>query len=175
MAIKQNSGDLLAQRGILVHGCNCMGVMGAGVADLIRRKYPAAYKAYKRRYDIFGLQLGDIIAVANPELRKHFPDAVRHVSVFDDSIPQDVIVVNAMTQYDYGNDPAVLYADYNAIEAAYARIRMLARAVNMPVHFPAIGCGLANGKWGEVSQRIERGLAGQEGNLWLLPGTSLPK
>ena len=44
------------------------------------------------------------------------------------------------------------------LEAAFGRIRMLARDTGLPVHFPLIGCGLAHGTWEEVSKRIELGL-----------------
>ncbi|KWU23370.1 macro domain-containing protein [Burkholderia cenocepacia] len=173
MSIIQHEGDLLKQSGILVHGANCMGVQGSGVADLIRKKFPPAYRAYTHRYDVFGLQLGDIVAVANPALRDAAPQAVRHIREFDSSIPHDVVVVNAMTQYDYGRNPDIRYADYHAIEAAFVRVRMLALATGMQVNFPLIGCGLANGKWTEVRPRIERALTDAvDGNLWLLPGTS---
>lgn len=171
MSINQYTGNLLDQSGIIVHGCNCMGAMGSGVAAGIREKFPAAYRAYARRYDVFGLQLGDIVAVANPALREAAPEVVRHIREFDASIPHDVVLVNAMTQYDYGRNPKVRYADYHAIEAAFVRIRMLAHATGMKVHFPLIGCGLANGKWHEVAPRIERALETVDGNLWMLPGT----
>ena len=173
MSIIQHEGNLLNQSGIIVHGCNCMGAMGSGVAEKIRSKFPAAYRAYAHRYDVFGLQLGDIVAVANPVLRESSPDVIRHIREFDDSIPPGVVVVNAMTQYDFGRNSDVQYADYHAIEAAFVRVRMLALASGMDVHFPLIGCGLANGKWTQVGPRIQRALTeAVDGNLWLLPGAT---
>jgi O-acetyl-ADP-ribose deacetylase (regulator of RNase III) len=42
-------GDLLAASPIVIaHGCNCRGVMGAGIARQIREAYPAVYEHYRR-------------------------------------------------------------------------------------------------------------------------------
>jgi O-acetyl-ADP-ribose deacetylase (regulator of RNase III) len=181
MTIEQVEGNLLEHKGIIVHGCNCMGVMGSGVAEGIRKTYPAAYKAYVRRHEIFGLQLGDIVAVANPKIRERYPELMKHIAVFDSTIPEDVIVVNAMTQYDYGRNPDIRYADYLAIRAAFVRVRSLSLAANaMPVSFPLIGCGLANGKWTEVGPIVDDALSVADGKpdaaatparLVMLPGT----
>lgn len=173
-------GDILsATRGVLVHGCNCQGVMGGGIAKLIRDKWPDVYLAYRRVYQSEGLRLGDIVTVAHPYLGFHPDPAVKgynerargHAHDFSSQIPnRDFVVVNAMTQYDFGRDPGVVYVDYDALEAAFLRVRLLARDLKLPVHYPLIGCGLANGKWEEVSARIERALGPDvEKNLWVLP------
>lgn len=166
MTIQTHQGDLFSQSGIIVHGCNCQGAMGSGVAGQLRAKYPFAFKAYEHRHEIFGLQLGDIVAVAHPEMRTRFPTLSRYVSDFDESIPMGDIVVNAMTQYFYGRDKSKLYVDYLAIEAAFARVRMLALVTGMEPNFPLIGCGLANGTWDIAGLRVERGLADVTGHLW---------
>ncbi|KWT98490.1 MULTISPECIES: macro domain-containing protein [unclassified Variovorax] len=176
MTIRFNTGDLLAQQGIIVHGCNCFGKMGSGMAKAIRNRYPFAYRAYMNRFEVFGLQLGDIVAVANPKLRMQQPELMRHISQFDESIPEGVIVVNAMTQYDYATSDDTstrVFADYPAIEAAFARIYMIAAATKMPVNYPLIGCGLARGKWPEVRERIERSMKNIDSDLWLLPGATV--
>jgi hypothetical protein len=83
-----------------------------------------------------------------------------------------------MTQYDYGNDPEVVYVNYDAVFAAFSRIRMLALDAELPVRFPLIGAGLANGKWHVLQEAIAEGLGGdvfEKSELWLLPGTSVPE
>lgn len=41
-------GDLFeAEEEIIAHGCNTFGVMGAGVARLVREKHPYAYEVYR--------------------------------------------------------------------------------------------------------------------------------
>ena len=175
-------GDILGlQRGILVHGCNCHGVMGGGIAKLIRNKWPSVYLAYKYRYEDSGLFLGDTISVSQDSLGEvDSSDELRaatrkHIQSFTLELPSKLVVVNAMTQYDFGRDPEVVYVDYDALEAAFGRVRLLARDLKLPVHFPMIGCGLANGKWEEVSARIERALGPEvEKTLWVLPAVKEP-
>ena len=165
-------GNLLElQKGILVHGCNCHGVMGSGIAKLIRDKWPDVYRVYRREYLDNRLWLGDVISVANPRWR-NLPTAGRHVKYIAPSVPEDVIIVNAMTQFDFGREPGQAYVDYEAISACFSRVRMLALTTGLDVHFPLIGCGLAQGKWDEVSARIEAALGPEiSANLWVLPST----
>lgn len=41
------NGDLFkVTNGVIAHGCNCLGVMGAGVAKIVRERYPEAYTRY---------------------------------------------------------------------------------------------------------------------------------
>ncbi len=167
MTIQTKQGDLLdISSGILVHGCNCHGVMGSGVAGALRAKWSDAFAAYRKRYDQSGLQLGDVVFVANPAWS--VTPAARHLHAFSAQLPRDVIVANAMTQFDFGREPGKVYVDYDAISAAFVRIRMLARDTGLDVHFPLIGCGLAQGKWEDVAPRIERALGPAIGKtLWM--------
>lgn len=44
------TGDLFTQPAqAFAHGCNCQGVMGAGIAHEFRRRYPAMFSAYRSR------------------------------------------------------------------------------------------------------------------------------
>ena len=54
--------------GHIIHGCNAQGVMGSGVAAIIRAKYPMAYKTYIYQADT-GYILGEVIpAIVEPNL-----------------------------------------------------------------------------------------------------------
>lgn len=168
--IKKIEGNLLGvNEGILVHGCNCFGVMGGGIARLIRNKWPEVYNAYKSRHAKMGLQLGDVVNVGHQKL--HGEKAVaKHLHALTPTLPEQVIVVNAMTQFDFGSDPERVYVDYDAIFASFARVKMLAQDSGLGVHFPLIGCGLAQGKWEEVEARILAALGPDiEATLWVLP------
>ena len=60
MNIIYKKGDLLTtDADIIVHGCNCQGVMGSGVAKQIKEKFPNAYTIYKQREEEIGLRLGE--------------------------------------------------------------------------------------------------------------------
>ena len=156
--VKQEIGNLLdVKEGIIVHGCNAQGVMRSGVAKALRAQYPGAYQAYRQAYDVARkeglecLQLGRVVwftVSRNPKLA----------------------IANAITQKFYGRNPNVRYADYEAIEQAFARIAKVAREHQLGVHYPLIGAGLANGDWGVISQIINRQLEGVSHTLWVLPG-----
>ena len=139
-------GDLLTAKGIIVHGCNCQGVMGSGVALQIKTKWPAAFEKYMEHHRLQRLYLG----------------SAHYIAVED-----DVIVVNAMTQRFYGRDGR-RYVDYDAVGAVFRFVRGLAKHHNLPVHFPLIGCGLAGGDWSVVEPIIHEQLGPNvEATLWL--------
>lgn len=162
-----HEGDILTvEKGIIVHGCNCQGRMGSGLAKVIRDKWPTVYGEYRTIYMRSGLFLGDIISLASTRFDIN-PD---YVNAFAQELPENVIVVNAMTQYDYGRDKNVVYVDYDAIVAAFARVKILAKATGLPVHFPKIGAGLANGDWDIILPSILNTLGHDiEKHLWVLP------
>ena len=54
MKIEYRKGDLFqTEIKTIVHGCNAQGVMGSGVAKIIRDKYPKAYDRYVAEYKIY--------------------------------------------------------------------------------------------------------------------------
>lgn len=62
---KFEQGDLLTHFGscqvdVVLHCCNCQGVMGSGIAATIKNDYPTAYVAYKAYETESGLTLGTI-------------------------------------------------------------------------------------------------------------------
>jgi len=163
--IIEHVGNLLdVTKGIIVHGCNCQGVMGSGVAKSIRDKWPSVYNAYNDHYNFEGLHLGDTIPVCGERNTNSI-----HISKYTHQLPEELIVVNAMTQYEYGGVKGVVYVDYDAVAACFSCIKLLARDTGLPVHFPLIGCGLANGDWNIVSEIIESALGPDiEKHLWRL-------
>lgn len=47
MPIEYRSGDLFTSDAeVLAHGCNCQGVMGAGIAKEFKDRYPGMFKEY---------------------------------------------------------------------------------------------------------------------------------
>jgi O-acetyl-ADP-ribose deacetylase (regulator of RNase III) len=168
--IQTIEGNVLSlQEGIVVHGCNCQGVMGSGVAQGVRTLWPDVYEAYRTHHRRVGLHLGDVVTVGHPAWTQN-KQVNRHLNDTTEQLPERLIVVNALTQDEYGRDSSRVYVDYDGLAAAFARIRVLARDTGLPVHFPLIGCGLANGKWEEVSARIDQMLGDSVSKtLWVLP------
>lgn len=133
MKIEYKQGSLLeAPERYLVHGCNAQKKMASGIAKLIREKYPEAFDAYEKTYELQGkLDLGQAIFV---------------------NCHDGKIVINAITQKFYGREPNTIYVSYEAIREAVRRIN---RFVREPVAFPQIGAGLGGGDWQLISQIIE--------------------
>lgn len=167
--IEVKTGDMLSvTEGIIVHGCNCQGAMGGGIARLIRAKWPDVFAVYDYQFKQVGLHLGDVVLLGGSDFMTN-PDINQSLNGTSHQLPPGLIVANAMTQYNYGGDKSIVYVDYDGVFAAFARIKMIAR-LGLTVNFPLIGCGLANGQWDEVAQAIERAMGPDiKLVLWKLP------
>lgn len=162
--IQEHKGNLLAvKKGYIIHGCNTLGVMGAGVALAIKEMYPLAYEKYVKDLDTLATKKGSAEAALG----------------FNSSLEVDVglTIVNAFTQDRTGRNPDEKYVKYWAISACFRRLRALVEKQALAdlstvkeVHFPLIGCGLANGKWEVVSALIEEAFEGSdiELHLWTI-------
>lgn len=147
------TGNMLdVDRGFMVHGCNCLGKMGAGIALAIRNKWPKVYEAYCQNFD------------NHPE-RKAAWYLGRIQTIWVDG---DLAVVNAFTQENIGTHKRQV--DYDAVYQCFENVNALALVDNLPVHFPLIGCGYAGGDWNIISAIIQDTLdPSLERTLWVLP------
>ena len=148
MKIKYVHGDLMkAQEEFIIHGCNAQGVMGSGVAKLLRDADENVFTEYRKVYDAQGLKVGDVIWVPRTKLGK--------------------TVVNAVTQEFYGREPGVVYVSYEGLAEAMRKIDEHAKSIKsfewtkVAMALPLIGAGLAQGKWSLISEIIE-----QHANHW---------
>ncbi len=130
--IKYIKGDLFSSNiKIKVHGCNNQGVMGSGVAAIVRRDYPEAYKAYVERHKFEHWQLGEIQAIET----------------------NGSIIVNAITQNLFGRDNK-RYVSYDAIVVCMEKlIKMFPNET--AIAMPAIGAGLGGGDWRIIEKIID--------------------
>lgn len=140
-------GDMFehVKSGHILHGCNAQGVMGGGVALVIRHKFPPAYDLYRIRHSSKGLTLG----TAYP-------------------IPcGDITIWNMITQEYYGALHKEL--DMNLIETAFKDFLHKFKDAG-DIHMPLIGCGLAKGKMEVVIPVICDILSVLENNvtIWVL-------
>lgn len=169
--IEQVKGDLLSlSEGILVHGCNTLGVMGAGFARQLRDRYPDAYRGYRQTFARDGLVLGQLVLVGGmPRGLLEPPLGESLVEYRSIQIPERLIIANGMTQDRLAKYPGEVVVSYPAIEEVFLKVRILAAATGLDVHFPMIGCGLAGGDWEKVSRLIEQGLGSNvRAHLWVL-------
>lgn len=151
--MKIKEANLLDEtEGILVHGCNTGGVMGAGIARSIREKFPKAFSEYRRLYKARGLHPGDVQLV---------------------QVAESLFICNAMTQV-LGET-----TDYKAVWEAFQTLnRILQDSIvlgKMPVKFPLIGAGIGGGNWPFISFIINNSLNSSiDRTLFILPGVKVP-
>ena len=135
-------GDLLAlgRAGVfdvLVHGCNCQGTMGAGIAKQIREQFPAAWAA-DRATPRGPAKLGTI-STATVACGAH-----------------RLTIVNGYTQNHWRGRGVLV--DYAALTLVMATVRERFGALR--IGYPRIGAGLGRGDWPTIAALIDRELAG---------------
>lgn len=142
---------LTKKRGILVHGINCRGFMGAGIAAQVRKRWPQVFDKYKAHCADFKPHLSRRAALLG--------------TVQWCKIDATLWLVNAFTQFDPGPN-----ASYDAIASCFARIAGESLCLtNLPLYFPAIGCGIGGLKWPIVERIIDEQYNQGEKTLCLLP------
>ena len=136
MNIEYVTGDLLnSAEKIILQGCNSKGVMGSGIALQIKQKYPEAFLKYQKYCDFYNSEniniVGDVVLYETDE----------------------VTIINAITQKNYGRYKENRYVSYDAIDDVmrYLNIAYAGKRVAMPM----IGAGLGNGDWNVISAIIE--------------------
>ena len=137
--------------GIVVHGCNAQCQMNSGIAGEIHQRFPSVFNEYAKVYKEEGLNLGSVI-FCSPFAKEK----------------RGFWVANGITQEFYGRDPHTVYVDYTAVRQVFRTVYEHAKKLNLDVHFPKIGAGLANGSWDVISIIIEEELKDVPHSLWLL-------
>ncbi len=138
MNIIYKRGDVMnGPEKFLLHGCNAQCVMGAGVARLVRMKYPSAFRVYQASASRGGMRLG-VVTLATQD--------------------NGVTVFNGITQENCGSD-GKQYVDYEAVRevckaVAYYLAQEYPDAI-CEVAMPKIGAGLGGGDWNIIAQIIE--------------------
>jgi O-acetyl-ADP-ribose deacetylase (regulator of RNase III) len=134
--IKYVKGDLLSvTKGVIVHGVNCQGVMGSGVALAIKNAHHKAYLDYLSFVQMYGPG-------------RELLGMVQYVQV-----AIGLVVANAFTQNSYCRE-AKRYVSYEAIDTVFADLAEFCD-LNTPISMPKIGAGLGGGDWGIIETRLE--------------------
>lgn len=113
---------------IICQQVNCMGVMGAGLAAQIRRKWPNVYTEYRKRCtkDMLGTY--------------HMVKVGPHL-----------YVANIFGQLSYGTEKC----QTNYVALACAIFQLMKDMPHCTIRIPyRIGCGLAGGNWDKVLEII---------------------
>lgn len=120
-------GDITSvTSGVVVHGCNCSGGFGSGVAGAILRKWPIVAKVFHQ----------------TPPC----PELLTQIQVV--RVDHNLFVINGFTQLEFGSDGKI-YADEEAVLVVIDKAIDFAMTYNLPLHMPKIGCGLGGLDWEE--------------------------
>ena len=131
-------GDLLDQKGILCHQVSLRGIMGAGIALQIRRKWPSAHDEYVRHCRK-SAKIGDVL-YSNVE-------------------QEHVVVTHLFGQSDLSHGQCV--TDYDSYPQMLLKVNHLAATTGLDVFIPhGIGCGLGRGDWNVMLPILEDHLPG---------------
>lgn len=109
--------------GIITHQVNCRHSMGAGIAAIIKSKWPVVYQKFMQH-----------------DMK---PGQIQFVKVREEPL---LYVCNLAGQEEYGR--CKRQTDYNAVDECLKKLSAESRKMNLPVYFPRkIGCDLAGGDW----------------------------
>lgn len=140
--------ETMGKRCLVIHGCNAQGVMGSGVAALVKKLHPFAYLAYKQAQRRYGLKLGQVIMWENQD--------------------EDRSIANVITQEFYGRDARRQYVSYDAVVVGLqAVVKYMEAMPEMPIHLPMIGGGLGGGDRKRLIAIFEAVFADRDATLWI--------
>lgn len=113
----------------LAHGCNCQGVMGAGIAAQFRERWPAMYTAYRDRCKTGGFRLGGYMTWSAPP-----------------------VMIYCLATQKYAGPEARL----DAIAVSVSKMLLDAEAAGITaIGLPKIGCGIGGLLWADVGYLLE--------------------
>jgi O-acetyl-ADP-ribose deacetylase (regulator of RNase III) len=145
MSIKYIVGDATQPVGegskIIVHVCNDIGGWGRGFVVALSKRWPEpeqCYRAWHSGGEKTPFALGEVQLV---------------------QVGEAIWVANLIGQRDVRTVRGIPPVRYEAIRKGLRRVAEAARRLEASVHMPRIGCGLAGGKWEEVSNIVEGELA----------------
>lgn len=141
--MKIAEGDLLemAQHGafdVIVHGCNCFCIMGAGIAAKIKTLWPDVYAADLKTKSGNKSKLGTYT-----------------YAVVSDIHNMPLVIVNAYTQYDIGRYGRDVF-EYDSFQKILNDLATNEFLVGASFGFPMIGMGLAGGCKERIISMLEQ-------------------
>jgi O-acetyl-ADP-ribose deacetylase (regulator of RNase III) len=157
--MKEVTGNILRLAGqgefdLIVHGCNCEGIMGAGLAKQISEEYPAAKDADQNSSGITPDQkLGGVVGV----------------TVYSNENPAVVFtILNGYTQRNARGARGEVLVDYDAVRSVFRTVGN--NYPNYRIAYPKIGAGKAHGDWDTIKAIIDEELDGLDHTLVVFDG-----
>lgn len=145
--IKYINGDLFdTDCDIIMHGVNCKGGFGSGVAATVRNLYPKARHYYLDKFDTEGWKLGEV-----------------------QFVPQwnNKVIANCATQDNY-LPRGECHVDYVAVSACMEKVLAFAKENSYTIAMPKIGAGLAGGDWTIIEKVINSTIGDTEVKVYVL-------
>ncbi len=144
--MKVVKGNLLTltERGdfdVVIHGCNCKCVMGAGIAGQIAKRWPE-------------------VATVDADAGSDSAKLGYYTSCRVERAGHTFRVINAYTQVSPGAD-----ARLDAVRNAFFRIARNQTRYPARIAYPMIGCGIGGLKWEDVAPIIDKALDGLDHTL----------
>jgi len=128
---------------VIIHGCNCQCVMGAGIAKSIKNHFPEAYEA-------------DLQTAKGDESKL---GSISFVTVIREN--RELTIVNGYTQYHWRVSGVLV--DYEAIRSVMKNVK--SKFGGKRIGYPLIGAGLAKGDWETIAKIIDQELNGENHTL----------
>lgn len=130
---------------VIIHGCNCMRTMGAGIARYLSNEFPIILTIDKQTAHGDRSKLGT------------YSKAI---------ISEEFHILNCYTQHHHRKFGGKAPVDYDAI-------RQCLRSINQEydgweIRSPKIGCGLAGGNWAIVKNIFEEELGSQDVKVYFI-------
>ena len=142
-SIKYINGDVRcpSQNGykLIIHCCNDIGAMGAGVALSIAKKWPIVKQAYRNWH-------------------KDQPQSFKLGEIQRVPVEEDISVVNMIGQHGIGFKDGKPPIRYEAIRECLKKVCNICKKFNCSVHAPKFGSDLAGGNWDIIEQIINEEL-----------------
>jgi len=182
MTIQYEVSDLLnVTSGIIVHGCNNIGIMGGGVAAAIKEKYPKCFNKYYSFYDGYKeaqdtmrrIQLSGPFEISCEQYSDAKDILHCHPKLGDViywSGDNQLLIANGITQEAFNLERNT---DYDAVDAVFENVFNHARNIDLlEIHIPLIGSGIGGGCWKVIESIIEDRSINHE---YRLPGDPIIK
>lgn len=137
-------GDILkTEATAIVNPVNCKGVMGAGLAAAVRKKYPKSYNDYRRACRQGAIKVGAVFVTSEP----------------------DMLLFHLPTKDHWKNQSKMEY-----VLSGLADLRRKLEALLVSsVAVPALGCGCGGLSWSAVQPVLEDALKDINTDVYIYP------
>ena len=144
MKIQYITGDLFSSNETrLIHSVNARGIMGGGLALIIKNRFPKVFQEYRKIYETTGLKLGEI-----------YPVEV-----------DGKVIINAVMQDGFGTHQR--QTDYDAVLSGFRKVEE--QFPNQTIIMGRIGSGLGGGDWKIIENIIETACVTVQPVVYTLP------